>query len=126
MCWTAGWRVLKSCCSAGAVAASERDIIMAASSSGNSHGKHPVPKFLRGWILPALLLLLWWLAVKFNWSTSPLLVPVDKVWDTAVEQFRSGKLASSAIASSRRDVIGFAIGFSAGRVFAIALALSPL
>lgn len=99
---------------------------MARSFSYNTQDKHPVPKFLRGWILPALLLLLWWLAVKFNWSTSPLLVPVDKVWDTAVEQFRSGELAIALEASLRRDLIGFAIGVSAGLMFGIAFGLSRL
>jgi len=97
-----------------------------ARSSYNTQDKHPVPKFLRGWILPAGLVLLWWLAVKFNWSTSPLLVPVDKVWDTAVQQVRSGELAIALEASLRRDLIGFAIGVSAGLVFGVAFGLSRL
>ena len=88
--------------------------------------KHPVPHFLRGWILPALLLLLWWLAVKFQWSTSPLLVPLGKVWDTAVEQTRSGELRIALEASLRRDLIGFVIGVSGGLVFGIALGLLRL
>ena len=33
-----------------------------------------VPPALRGWVLPALILLFWWWAVASGWSTSPLLV----------------------------------------------------
>jgi len=88
--------------------------------------RHPVPKFLRGWILPALLLLLWWLAVKFQWSASPLLVPPEKVWETALEQARSGELRMALQASLRRDLTGLLIGVSAGLVFGIALGLSRL
>src|SRR5450830_235592 len=88
--------------------------------------KHPVPKVLRGWVLPVLLLALWWLAARFHWTNSPLLVPVDKVWDTAVEQVRSGELWIALEASLRRDLIGFAIGVSGGLAFGIAFGLSRL
>lgn len=94
--------------------------------SDRRRDRHPVPKVLRGWVLPALLILLWWLAVHFHWSTSPLLVPVGKVWDTALEQSSSGELWIALAASLRRDLIGFAIGVSAGLAFGTAFGLSRL
>jgi len=91
-----------------------------------SRDRHPVPKALRGWVLPVLLLLLWWLAAREHWSSSPLLVPPGKVWDTAVEQVRSGQLWVALAASLRRDLIGLAIGVSGGLAFGIAFGLSRL
>ena len=39
-----------------------------------------VPRHLRGWVLPAAILLVWWAAVAGGWSTSPLLVsPAGRV-----------------------------------------------
>lgn len=75
---------------------------------------HIVPRALRGWVIPAALLVLWWAAVQFAWSNSPLLVAPAKVWHTAVDQVVSGKLAAALGASLRRDLIGFALGAGAG------------
>ncbi|MCA1326035.1 ABC transporter permease [Herbaspirillum sp. alder98] len=88
--------------------------------------RHPIPRALRGWVLPLGLVFLWWLAAYNNWSTSPLLVPPAKVWDTAVQQLLSGDLARALYASVRRDLIGLAIGVSAGLVFGTAFGLSRL
>lgn len=88
--------------------------------------RHPIPKSLRGWILPSALVLLWWLAARNHWSSSPLLVPPGKVWDTAVQQLLSGDLARALYASLRRDLIGLAIGSTAGLAFGIAFGLSRL
>ncbi|MDD0813171.1 ABC transporter permease [Curvibacter sp. HBC28] len=85
-----------------------------------------VPKALRGWVLPVLILLLWWLAVRLGWSQSPLLVPLGKVWDTAVHQALSGELWRALRASLWRDLAGFSIGASAGLVFGAVLGLSRL
>ena len=85
-----------------------------------------VPQPLRGFVLPALLVLLWWAAVRFGWSSSPLLVSPGKVWDTGVEQIASGKVFDALGASLQRDLIGFAIGSSAGLVFGAALGASRL
>jgi sulfonate transport system permease protein len=84
------------------------------------------PRSVRGWILPAGLLLVWWAAVRFGWSTSPLLVAPSKVWATAVEQISSGQLAVALGASLSRDLIGFAIGGTAGLVFGAVLGGSRL
>ena len=73
-----------------------------------------VPPALRGWVLPALILLFWWWAVASGWSTSPLLVSPVAVWDRAVQQISSGELWTALSASLWRDARGFAIGASAG------------
>lgn len=85
-----------------------------------------LPRALRGWVLPLLLLLLWWLAVSLGWSKSPLLVPVSQVWHTAVEQTVSGELWRALRSSLWRDLLGFAIGASAGLIFGTVLGLSRL
>lgn len=94
--------------------------------STSPRDRHPVPAALRGWVLPLLLVLLWWLAARWHWSSSPLLVPPAKVWATALAQIASGELAHALAASLRRDLIGLAIGVSAGLAFGIAFGLSRL
>lgn len=85
-----------------------------------------VPRPLRGWVLPLALLALWWAAVRLGWSTSPLLVAPSKVWATAVDQVSSGKLFVALGASLWRDLVGFAIGASAGLLFGALLGASRL
>ena len=81
---------------------------------------------LRGWVLPVVLVALWWAAVRFGWSSSPLLIAPEKVWQTAVEEFASGNLVAALGASLRRDLAGFAIGASAGLLFGALLGTSRL
>jgi sulfonate transport system permease protein len=85
-----------------------------------------IPRALRGWVLPALLLALWWVAANGGWVKSPLLVPPAKVWATAVEQFASGQLFVALGASLWRDLVGFAIGASAGLLVGALLGASRL
>ncbi|AOY97226.1 taurine ABC transporter permease [Cupriavidus sp. USMAA2-4] len=85
-----------------------------------------LPPALRGWVLPIVLLALWWAAFRFGWSQSPLLVSPAKVWDTAVAQARSGALFTALAASLWRDLAGFALGASLGLLFGTALGLSRL
>ncbi|HKX42130.1 MAG TPA: ABC transporter permease [Burkholderiaceae bacterium] len=87
---------------------------------------HVVPKALRGWVLPLALVALWWAATRLGWSTSPLLVPPEKVWGTAVEQIASGTLFAALAASVWRDLAGFAIGASGGLMFGALLGASRL
>ena len=87
---------------------------------------HRVPRPLRGWVIPVLLLATWWAAVQFGWSHSPLLVPLQKVWSTGVEQVTSGQLAVALGASLWRDLAGFAIGAGAGLLFGTLLGVSRL
>lgn len=83
-----------------------------------------VPPALRGWVLPALILLFWWWAVASGWSTSPLLVSPAAVWDRAVQQITSGELWTALSASLWRNARGFAIGASAGLAVGVLLGWS--
>ena len=85
-----------------------------------------VPKPLRGWVIPLVLLAVWWAAVRFGWSTSPLLVAPGKVWQTGVEQVVSGKVFAALSASLWRDLVGFAIGAGAGLAVGALLGASRL
>jgi len=73
-----------------------------------------VPRRLRGFVIPLLMLVGWWAAVRFGWSTSPLLVAPARVWQTGVDQVASGQLFAALGASLWRDLVGFAIGAGAG------------
>lgn len=83
-----------------------------------------VPPALRGWVLPALILLVWWWAVASGWSTSPLLVSPVAVWDRAVLQVSSGELWSALSASLWRNGRGFLIGASTGLALGVLLGWS--
>lgn len=93
------------------------------SSRGNVFTRLPKP--LRGWVLPVLLLGLWTIAATRSGAlASPLLVTPSKVWATAVEQVASGALFTALAASLWRDLAGFAIGASSGLLFGAALGTS--
>lgn len=80
-----------------------------------------IPPALRGWVLPALILLVWWWAVASGWSSSPLLVSPAAVWERAVQQITSGELWTALSASLWRNAWGLAIGASVG--FAVGVLL---
>ncbi len=81
---------------------------------------------LRGWVLPVVLLLVWWAAVAWKWTSSPILVSPIAVWDRAVEQVLSGHLSEALLASLHRGAYGFAWGSSAGFLLGSLLGLSRL
>ncbi len=85
-----------------------------------------VPKALRGWVIPLILLVMWWAAVRFGWSRSPLLVAPGQVWRSGVEQVLGGKVFAALGASLWRDLGGFAIGASAGLALGALLGASRL
>lgn len=85
---------------------------------------HPVPRALRGWVLPLLLLGLWWAATEFRWVESKLLVSPAAVWQRAVAYTASGELAVALASSLWRDLAGFAIGSTTGLLFGTLLGLS--
>lgn len=93
-------------------------------SSVPSADPHFVPKALRGWVLPLALLALWWAAVHFRWTESPLLVSPAAVWARAVDYTASGQLWEALAASLARNLAGFVLGASLGLVFGAALGLS--
>jgi len=83
-----------------------------------------VPRRLRGFVIPLLLLAGWWGAVRYGWSTSPLLVAPGQVWQTGVDQVASGQLFAALGASLWRDLVGFAIGAGAGLLLGALLGAS--
>jgi sulfonate transport system permease protein len=84
---------------------------------------HPaaLPVALRGWVLPALLLGLWWAAFRFHWVHSPLFVSPGAVAARALELFAGIEFWQALGASLARDLAGFAAGALAG--FALGTAL---
>lgn len=90
----------------------------------NRPDRNFVPPALRGWVLPALILIVWWGAVASGWSTSPLLVSPLAVWDRALQQIASGELWNALSASLWRNAQGFAIGASVGMAFGLLLGWS--
>ena len=85
-----------------------------------------VPRPLRGFVIPALLLAAWWAAARFVAPDSPLLVAPAKVWHAALEEALSGRLFTALGASLARDLAGFTIGALAGLAFGAALGASRL
>jgi len=73
-----------------------------------------VPRAVRGWVVPAGLLLLWWAAFHFGWSTSSLLVSPAAVWQRAVRYAASGELLTALGASLWRNLAGFASPYMIG------------
>jgi sulfonate transport system permease protein len=83
-----------------------------------------VPPTLRGWVLPVLIVLVWWWAVASGWSTSPLLVSPWAVWDRGVQQIASGELWTALSASLWRNLRGLVLGASVGLATGVLLGWS--
>ncbi|ALK33944.1 ABC transporter permease [Burkholderia plantarii] len=81
---------------------------------------------LRGLVLPAVALLVWWAVAAAHRGHAGLLVGPDAVWRTAVQQVASGALARALSASLAREFAGFAIGTALGLLLGTALGLSRL
>jgi sulfonate transport system permease protein len=77
-----------------------------------------------GWILPALLLLLWNVAAAREWAPSQILPAPKAVGETLLEQIRSGDLFTNAGISLARVGAGFALGSAIGLVLGVAMGLS--
>ena len=73
-----------------------------------------VPARLRGWVLPVLILAVWWAVVASGASDSPLLVSPLAVWQRGVGQVVSGELWVALSASLWRMAWGFGIGSGIG------------
>jgi len=64
----------------------------------------------QGWILPAILLLMWEVAVRAGWIARNLLPPPSELLDTLRELAFRGQLYEHIAASTLRVFAGFAIG----------------
>jgi len=80
----------------------------------------------RGWVLPIVIIAVWWVASSQGWSHSGLLVAPGKVAVTAWEQISSGSFWRAISASLTRNLIGFFIGTLLGLVLGCLLGFSQL
>ncbi|MBF6174996.1 ABC transporter permease [Nocardia blacklockiae] len=77
-------------------------------------------------LLPAVLLLAWWLGSATGALEPQVLAGPPKVWSAGVELLRSGQLLDFATASLLRAVFGVGLGVSAGLVLGLLSGLSSL
>lgn len=81
---------------------------------------------LRGWVVPGVLLLLWWLATAQEWVDTRLVASPAAVLEEAWQAAASGELWQGLAASLGRNLSGFALGSLAGLAFGGLLGLSRL
>jgi sulfonate transport system permease protein len=77
-----------------------------------------------GWIVPAGLLTLWAIASRRVWVAPQILPPPGTVWQTLLEQARSGDLFVNFGISLGRVAVGFTLGCVIGLGLGIAMGLS--
>lgn len=63
---------------------------------------------------PALILLLWWLASRFEWVDPNDLPSPGAVWDATRDSYSSGELSEALWTSLRRVLLGTLFGIGAG------------
>ena len=80
---------------------------------------------LRGLVVPVVAIALWWLAARFEWVHSALLVSPAQVVETGWEMIRSGQLWINLRASLLRELTGFVIGSAGGLALGLLLGLWP-
>ncbi len=87
---------------------------------------HPaaLPKPLRGWVIPLVLLVYWWAAYYFHMTDSKLFVSIGHVVETGIKLGRSGELWESLSASLYRMLMGFTLGSIIGLMVGGGLGLS--
>jgi len=77
-----------------------------------------------GWIVPALTLTLWAVASRHEWVASQILPAPGVVWQTLLEQVRSGDLFLNFGISLGRVAVGFTLGCLLGVVLGVSMGLS--
>jgi sulfonate transport system permease protein len=88
--------------------------------------KSIVPSWLRGWVVPLALILLWDLLTRFKLVNTLLLATPASVLKVLAQQLKEGELFPALAASLQRDLIGFGIGSVGGLVIGSAMGLSRL
>ena len=82
-------------------------------------GDHALP-----WLLPLLLLGLWYIGVEHGWLSEQVLPPPAYVYQTLSDLITSGDLWLNASASLLRVVVGFVLGACVGVALGLAMGLS--
>jgi sulfonate transport system permease protein len=77
-----------------------------------------------GWLVPALTLTAWSLAARREWIPSQILPAPSAVWQTLLEQVRSGELFVNIGISLGRVLVGFTLGSVLGVVLGVSMGLS--
>ncbi len=76
------------------------------------------------WIVPAFALTLWSVASRHEWVAPQILPAPGTVWQTLLEQVRSGDLFVNFGISLGRVAVGFSLGCVIGVVLGVAMGLS--
>lgn len=88
--------------------------------------KAAVPSWLRGWVVPLALLLVWDALTRFSLVNTLLLAKPAAVIEAFFVQLREGDLVGQLLASLQRDLLGFALGAVGGIVVGSFMGLSRL
>jgi sulfonate transport system permease protein len=84
------------------------------------------PRNLVGFILPAVVVIIWQIASTVGWVAPNLLPAPTTVCATFVQLLQDGELGGDLLASTLRWFIGFIIGGSLGLIFGSVVGLSRL
>ena len=80
---------------------------------------------LLAWPVPLAVLLLWWVAARFEWIAPQVLPSPEAVALTVKESLVSGELWGHLKISLMRVVAGFGAGLVGGLLLGVAMGLSP-
>ena len=69
---------------------------------------------LRGFVLPAVLLLAWWLVSANGWGNAYIFITFDKIWASLAVMASDGSLLRAFFGTVGRMAAGFAIGAGLG------------
>jgi sulfonate transport system permease protein len=83
-----------------------------------------VPLWLRGFILPLVLLVTWDVITRFKVVNTLLVARPAAVLTVLVQQWREGELVLQLLASLQRDLVGFVLGSFAGIAVGSVMGLS--
>lgn len=82
-------------------------------------------RVLLAWPVPLAVLLLWWLAARYEWVAPQVLPAPEVVASTFAELFNSGELMDNLRISLWRVLAGFGLGAAGGLLLGVAMGLSP-
>jgi sulfonate transport system permease protein len=81
--------------------------------------QNPLAKRALPWLLPVLLVLLWFIGGELGWLSKGILPTLPEVATTTVKMISDGSLLTHFVASTGRALIGFIIGAGIGLIFGL-------